>query len=178
MRLTENLLIARIVLAVAIAASLIFGGGGALMDRRAAVEAQFNAASESIAAELNEMRSNATVIAAIAGKYDTADEDHISALNEAIASLDAARDPAGKYAASLQMDTAVENLYSNLTGLKLNEMDAQDARYAYKNFTSAQLRISHDGYNESAEQFNAELRGFPASLLGALRGVDELGLFR
>ena len=73
MRLTENLLIARIVLAAAIAASLIFGGGGALMDRRTALETQFNASSWSISAELNEMRSNAVVLVSIANKYNTAD---------------------------------------------------------------------------------------------------------
>ena len=178
MRFSENLLIARIVLAAVIVFSLVFGGGGALMDRRIAAEAQFNADSESISAELNEMRSNAVVLSSIAAKYKTADQTFISDLNAAVALLDEAKDVSSKHAASLKLDSAVENVYSNLTGLQLGEMDAQDARYAYKNFTSAQLRIEHDGYNALAEEFNRDLDRFPANLLGALRGVKPLGLFR
>lgn len=178
MRFSENLTIARIVLAVCIVFSLIFGGGGALMDMRTAAESQFYSNSESISAELNEMRSNAVVLVSIANKYDTADKTFISDLNAAVALLDEAADVSSKHQASLKLDAAVENVYSNLTGLKLGEMDAQDARYAYKNFSSAQMRIEHDGYNELAAQFNQELAKFPANLLGALRGVDPLGLFQ
>lgn len=178
MRFSENLLIARIVLAAVIVFSLVFGGGGALMDRRIAAEAQFSADSESISAELNEMRSNAAVLVSIANKYDTADKAFIAALNDAVSSLDSAEHIESKHQASLKLDSAVENVYSNLTGLKLGDMDAQDARYAYKNFTSAQLRIEHDGYNALAEEFNRDLGRFPANLLGALRGVEPLGLFR
>ena len=178
MRFSENLLIARIVLAAVIVLSLVFGGGGALMDRRIAAEAQFNADSESISAELNEMRSNAVVLCSIAAKYKTANQTFISDLNAAVALLDEAKDVSSRHQASLKLDSAVENVYSNLTGLQLGDMDAQDARYAYKNFTSAQLRIEHDGYNALAEEFNRDLGRFPANLLGALRGVRPLGLFR
>lgn len=178
MRFSENLLIARIVLAAAIVVSLVFGGGGALMDRRVSLDAQFNASSESIGAELQEMRSNAAVLVSIASKYDAANQTFISDLNAAVSALDEAGDPSAKYQASLKLDSAIENLYSNLTGLKLNDMDAQDARYAYKNFTSAQLRISHDSYNELAAEFNKDLGKFPAGLLGALRGVSPLSLFQ
>ena len=178
MRFSENLTIARIVLAAAIVVSLIFGGGGALMDQRTAAEAQFYANSESISAELNEMRSNAVVLASIAAKYDTANQSFISDLNGAVALLDEAADVSSKRQASLKLDSAVENLYSNLTGLTLGDMDAQDARYAYKNFSSAQLRIEHDGYNALASEFNSDLARFPANLLGALRGVEALDLFQ
>lgn len=178
MRFTENLMIARIVLVVCIVLSLIFGGGGALNDRKNALEAQFNANSESISAELNEMRSNAVVLVSIANKYDSANQTHISDLNAAVSLLDEATDVSSKHQASLKLDSAVENVYSNLTGLKLNDMDAQDARYAYKNFSSAQMRIEHDSYNELAHQFNQDLGKFPAYLLGMLRGVKPLRLFR
>ena len=178
MRFSENLTIARIALALSIILSLVLGGGGALMDARSAAEAQFFANAESISAELYEMRSNAVVLSSIAAKYDTADKAFISDLNGAVALLDESKEISAKHQASLKLDSAVENLYSNLTGLKLGDMDAQDARYAYKNFSSAQMRIEHDGYNESASAFNKELSGFPASLLGALRGVRALDLFQ
>ena len=178
MRFSENLMIARIVLVVVIAFSLVFGGGGALMDRRIAAEAQFYANSESISAELSEMRSNSVVLSSIAAKYNTASQSFIADLNAAVALLDEAKEVSSRHQASLKLDSAVENVYSNLTGLQLNEMDAQDARYAYKNFSSAQMRIEHDGYNALADEFNKDLAGFPANLLGILRGVKPLGLFR
>ena len=178
MRFSENLLIARIVLVVLIVLSLVFGGGGALMDRRTAAEALFYADSESISAELSEMRSNAAVLSSIAAKYTSANQAFISDLNAAVALLDEAKEVSSKHQASLKLDSAVENVYSNLTGLQLADMDAQDARYAYKNFSSAQLRIEHDGYNALADEFNKDLGKFPANLLGALRGVKPLGLFR
>ena len=178
MRFSENLLIARIVLAVCIVLSLIWGGGSALMDQRSSAEAQFFANSESISAELSEMRSNAVVLSSIAAKYQTANQSMISDLNAAVALLDGAKEISAKHQASLKLDSAVENLYSNLTGLQLGDMDAQDARYAYKNFSSAQMRIEHDGYNAAASGFNQELSGFPASLLGAIRGVKPLDLFQ
>lgn len=178
MRFSENRLIARIVLALAIAASLVFGGGGALRDLRTDVETCFYANSESISAELLEMRSNAATLLSIAHKYDTAGKEYIDGMDKAIGALDAAEDISGKFQASLTLDSAVENLYSHLTGLKLGEVDTQDIRYAYKNFTSAQLRISHDPYNERAAEFNKELNRFPAGLLGALAGVKPLALFQ
>lgn len=178
MRFSENLIIARVVLAACIVFSLVLGGGGALKDERSAAEARFFANSESISAELAEMRSNAVVLSSIAAKYDTANQSFISELNGAVSLLDESKEISAKHAAGLKLDSAVENLYSNLTGLKLGDMDAQDARYAYKNFSSAQMRIEHDGYNELASAFNKELSGFPASLLGTLRGVRPLELFQ
>lgn len=177
MRFSENRPLARVVLAAAVVASLL-GGGGTLRDLRAEVEAQFYAPAESVAAELLEMRSNAATLAGIARKYDEADQTLIAQADEAVGMLDEAEAISAKYQASLTLDSAIENLYSNLTGLELGEIDAQDVRYAYKNFTSAELRLSHDGYNERAEKFNQELKGFPAGLLGALCGVKPLELFR
>ena len=105
-------------------------------------------------------------------------DDVIAALNAAIAQLDAAEDASAMFAASLALDTAVENCYSDLSRLTLSEMDTADARYKYKNFTSAQLRITHDDYNVRAAKFNKDLSAFPARLLGTIRGIRPLSLFQ
>ena len=178
MRFSENRPLALTVLALVIVAALILGGGGGLLKKRAALEAQFDAPAESIGAELREMRSNAVALLGIAEGRSDADAHLRAALNEALSALDRAEDISDKYAASLALDAAVESCYQNLTTLSLPDMTAKDARYAYKNFTSAQLRISHDDYNQQAEAFNRELGGFPASLIAALRGVKPLNLFR
>lgn len=51
------------------------------------------------------------------------------------------------------------------------------AQTPYKNFTSANLRISHDPYNDAAAQFNELRGGFPAGLIGGVCGVDGLEAF-
>ncbi len=178
MRFSENRVIACVVLVIAIAVSLLGGGGGALSERRTALIDQYNASSFSISAELLEMRSNAVKLQSIASKYSTADKSLISALTDAVSFLDNANDIKEQFSASLLLDSAVENCYANLSGLSLNDTDASDIRYAYKNFTSAQLRITHDSYNTLAAEFNADLKRFPAGLLGALCGVKPLELFQ
>lgn len=176
MRFWENRRIACAVLVVCIIASLLVGSG-ALITQRTALVTQYNASTFSISAELLEMRSNAVRLQGIASKYAAADRDLISALNNAVSALDAAKDVQAQYQASLLLQSAVEGCYSNLTALALSSADTSDARYAYKNFSSAQLRISHDSYNELAAAFNAQLAQFPANVLGTLRGVKPLQLF-
>ena len=178
MRFSENRPVAYVVLALAVALSLVFGGGGALMDKRADVDQVYQASSYSISAELHEKRDNAVTILSIAKKYDEADASYIADLDSAVSALESAEGAAAEYAASLQLDSAIEHVYSDLTGIRLSDMDAEDARYKYKNFTSAQLRISHDPYNELAADFNSQLSAFPANLLGLLRGVKPLELFQ
>ena len=178
MRLSENLIIARVVLALAVVLALVVGGGNALKDQRGELVAQFSAPSESISAELQEMRSNAAMLVSIAQAYEASSKDCIAGLNDAIAQLDAAEDAAAMYAASLALDSAVENCYSDLSRMTLSENDTADARYKYKNFTSAQLRITHDNYNVLAAEFNSELAAFPANLLAMIRGIKPLSLFQ
>ena len=178
MRFSENKSIACAALALVIAATLIFGGGGALRDWRNEVSDQFYANRESISAELTEMQTNAGVLISIAREYEDADEAYIADADEALNALSEAGEPGEKFEAAQDLSLAVENLYSDLGGLKLSEMDVSDVRYKYKNFTSAQLRISHDEYNERAAEFNRELQKFPANLLGMLNGVRPLGLYQ
>ena len=177
MRFTENRPLAYVVLALAVAAALIFGGGGALMDKREAVESRFYASSESISAELNEMRDNATALASIARKYPSANQNFLARLDQALETLAAAKDPAELYAASVELNAAENDCYRDLTSLTMSDADQRDATYKDRNFSSALTRISHDDYNELAARFNGELAAFPANLLGALRGVRALKPF-
>ena len=80
---------------------------------------------------------------------------------------------AAKADAKNALSAAVENLYSNVSNLKLSDKDAEDFKYRYRNYESALLRISHDGYNDEAAAFNAEKSGFPAGLISAVRGIRD-----
>ena len=177
MKLSENRPLACGVLALVIAGTLFIGGGNALSSKAKAVDALFYASSESISAELKELADNAVVMNSIAANAKGVNETYVTAVNDAV---DALRGAAGVFAsadASHGLTAAVENLYSNVSNLKLSDKDAEDFKYRYRNYESALLRISHDGYNDEAKAFNAEKSGFPAGLISAVRGLHDLELF-
>ena len=177
MKFTENRPIARAVLALVIAGTLVIGGGNALLDQKKDVQAAFSAPSESISAELKEMADNAVVMNSIVANTEGADSEKTAAVSAAIDALNAAETVSERYDAAQTLNAAVEDLYSCGSNLKLSETDAGDFRYKYKNFSSALLRISHDSYNEQAAAFNEEKRGFPTGLISALRGIGDAELY-
>ena len=177
MKFTENRPIARAVLALVVAGTLVIGGGNALKGQQKAVQAAFSAPSESISAELKEMADNAVVMNSIVANAEGADSEKTAAVSAAIDALNAAETVSERYDAAQTLTAAVEDLYSYGSNLKLSETDAGDFRYKYKNFSSALLRISHDSYNEQAAAFNEEKSGFPARLISALRGVGDAELY-
>lgn len=177
MKFTENRPIARAVLALVVAGTLVIGGGNALSNQKKAVQAAFSAPSESISAELKEMADNAMVMNSIVANAESADSEKTAAVSAAIDALNSAETIPDRYDAAQTLTAAVEDLYSYGSNLKLSETDADDFRYKYKNFSSALLRISHDSYNEQAAAFNEEKSGFPAGLISALRGVSDADLY-
>ena len=177
MKFTENRPLACGVLAVVIAGSLFIGGGNAIAKKAKAVETTFFSASESISAELKEIADNAVVLASIAANAKDANQTYVTAVNDAVDALRAAETVAAKKDASHALTSAVENLYSSASNLKLSDKDAEDFKYRYRNYESALLRISHDGYNDEALAFNQEKGGFPASLISAVRGIKDATLF-
>ena len=177
MKLSENRPLACGVLALVIAGSLFIGGGNALSAKAKAVNALFSASSESISAELKELADNAVVMNSIAANAKGANQTFVSAVEDAVEALRQEGTVAAKADAKNALSAAVENLYSNVSNLKLSDKDAEDFKYRYRNYESALLRISHDGYNDEAAAFNAEKSGFPAGLISAVRGIRNADLF-
>ncbi|MBQ8952708.1 MAG: hypothetical protein IJ048_01205 [Clostridia bacterium] len=177
MKLTENRPLACGVLALVIAGTLFIGGGNALSAKGKAAETTFYAASESISAELKELADNAVVMNSIAANAKGANQTYVTAVADAAEALRASETIAAKADASHDLTAAVENLYSNVSNLTLSDKDAEDFKYRYRNYESALLHISHDGYNDEARAFNMEKGGFPAWLISAVRGIKNLDLF-
>ena len=177
MKLSENRPLACGVLALVIAGTLFIGGGNALSSKAKAVDALFYASSESISAELKELADNATVMNSIAANAKGVNQTYVTAVTDSIGALRDASSVFASAEASHALTTAVENLYSNVSNLTLSDKDAEDFKYRYRNYQSAQLRISHDGYNDEAAAFNAEKSGFPAGLISAVRGIHDATLF-
>ena len=177
MKLSENRPLACGVLALVTAGTLFIGGGNAIAKKAKAVETTFFSASESISAELKELADNAVVMNSIAANAKGVNETYVTTVTESVEALRAAGDVSGKADASHALTSALEQLYSNVSNLKLSDKDAEDFKYRYRNYESALLRISHDGYNDEAKAYNAEKGGFPAGLISAVRGLHDLELF-
>lgn len=177
MKLTENRKIASIVLAAVIACTLFIGGGSALNSQAKDVEAVFWSASESISAELNEMLSDAQVMSGIAARYKDIDAKLVDAVNTAAQDLADASKIGKKYETANKLTQAVEALYTAGSDAKMNDNDASDFRYNYKNYASAQLRIGHDPYNDEAAAYNKEVSDPLAGLIGSVWGAGKAQIF-
>lgn len=174
MRIKENQPLAWSVLAVVVVLCLLLSGGGSLKKQALALTDRFFASSESISADLREKADDAYVMAGIARGYEAVDASLTGAVETGVTALRAAldkKDIGGCFAASVELTDAVEDLYTAGSKVEMQGSDGEDFRYKYKNVSSADLRISHDEYNDAAERFARVRNGFPASLISAVWGI-------
>jgi len=177
---TENRALARAVLIVAIAASILISGGLRLSGERAAVSGMYTA-KQGIYADLAARAEAAYILCGVAKEYPMISVDLINAVSGARDSLlEALKDAEarGKHArADAALDKAVARLYDELSAAGLNEADDAFANKQYAEFTGRGRTITLSAYNASAELFNAKLRKFPAALIVAATPVSALELF-
>ena len=177
-KFTENRPVAWAVLAVVIIGTLLLGGGGALKSRADAVTALFTDPDDSISYELKQMADSAELMTSIVQSADGADMAQVAAVTDAIDTLRTAASVKDKYAGSVALYTAAENLYSGASKLELSDKDQSELDASYKNYSSAYLSLNEYGeYNEAVEAFNKVRSGFPAGLIGALRGIPAAEKF-
>ena len=104
------------------------------------------------------------------------DQTLLAAAEEAVNALSESMGPADTYAANETLDAAVEALYD--AALPLASADQKDLlSEQHSEFMSRGTILRNSPYNEEAEQFNKDRNAFPASLIGALWGVDEAEYF-
>ena len=169
----ENRPVAYCVLAVVIVLCLLLSGGGRLAAQARSLTDTFFSAGESISADLSEQADIAARYEAVDGALPEAVEEAVQALRTALSG----RDIPACHEASVRLTDAVESLYTAGSHAEMQGSDGDDFRYKYKNFTSAGLRIAHSEYHDLAEHFNRTRRGFPASLICAVRGIGEAAPF-
>lgn len=114
----------------------------------------------------------------IALKYVDDEEPTLVAVEEAREKLISAGEPEEKYRANLSLTEATTALLSTLEGLALSEKDETYRIRIQTELKSADDTISHDPYNQYAQEFNSALGTFPANLLGKLMQIHSLSLFR
>lgn len=180
----ENRTIAWIVLACVVLICISQSGGAGLRSlRRTAVDTFHNGVNNdglSIYNDLQKRVDCAYNLASIADRYDNIPQNFIDEVEQAALSMesDGDSDIVGLKVDNNKLNRAVEDLYTELENTELSQADSTFALGQYKEFTSRGLTITRDGYNSRAEEFNAVLDNFPASLVAKLSGVKALELFR
>ena len=171
------------VIAVALALAAVFGLGGAkLAAYHSSVEAQYTQGVRGdgmgIASDL-QARGNAAANIITLGEALLGENDPL-VLNAraALDALQAESMPSAQYAANLQLGVAVDALYQQLTAVAAGQGKGETLSTPWSEFLSRQSIIEHDGYNEAARRYNDTVSGFPAGLIGALWGVQEVELFQ
>jgi len=172
---------ATLISTVVIIASILLGTGRSLRALKAEVDAAFyngvNADSLSIQNDLNERLDLSYSLTTLAGKYlSDSSRDDVLAAREKLTNADGITD---KYDANEELTDATQALISALQDVTLSEEDEKSLQRLDANLRSRNDTISHDGYNQLAEQFNTDVLGaFPANLIGRLAFVREAELFR
>lgn len=163
--------------ALVLLAVSVFGIGGAkLAGYYSSTMAGFTTGQYSITADLDQRVSAAANVVTVAKKIAGVDQTLLAAAEEAVNALSEPMGPADTYAANEALNTAVEALYD--AALPLASADQKDLlSEQHSEFMSRGTILRNSPYNEEAEQFNKDRNAFPASLIGALWGVDEAEYF-
>ncbi|MBQ4650657.1 MAG: hypothetical protein IJB73_08150 [Firmicutes bacterium] len=184
MKIFENKVICIILMVVLIAGGLFVGGAKGLNGLYKDVAEVFFVGIDNdgicVANDMSERISAATNMVTVARKYEStvpaSCRQAIDYVNTAAASVDSAlnaRDIAEAVAANKILDTAVADLYREMGDLSLSDKDEDYRQNLYADFNSRNDTISHDPYNQYAQEYMAALDGFPAGLIAAIMPIKE-----
>ena len=187
MKIFENKIICIVLMVVLIAAGLFIGGMKGLNGLYGEVEEVFFLGVDrdgiGVANDMTERVSAATNMVTIARKYEaTAPAEcrqAIESVNTAAASLESALSAekiADAIGANKILDLAVSDLYREMGNLNLSDKDEGYRQNLYADFNSRNDTISHDPYNQYAQEYTDVLDGFPASLIASVMPVKTAGL--
>lgn len=73
-----------------------------------------------------------------------------------------------------EMARCADGLYARISASEAGERDQKDARMLYADLTDAAGKMAGDEYFARAQEFNRQLRSFPASLLRGLFQIAPL----
>lgn len=168
------------IMIAAIILSSLIGGRRSLLKEQKAVEDFFYNGPDgdgySIQSDLEYIGATANNLKTIALRNDVS-ESLISSLTEARQTLSAAKSISEKYVAASLLFDAVTAIYN---GFDLGHMNSTDLGFRsslYDDISSAMQRISHNGYNDAAREFNALRNEFPAKLIAGFFGIAPAQIY-
>lgn len=169
--------------AVMLLASVFGLGGAKLAAYRAKTDMMYVVAADrystSIVDELDAAAAAAVTITDLCAQQLGEEDAGVQAARAAIAQRrqrPAGSGPAYDYQANLALQSAVSYLYNSVR----HDMDGtagQALQGQWSDFTSCQDRITRSGFNAAVDEYNQTAGSFPANLIGALWGAEELERF-
>lgn len=181
MNAIQNTRLAALVTTVLIICSIFFGANRSLSSLSYKAEAVFYEGEFGdglgIQNDLNERINLSYSFLTIAKKYIDSDSNEIQAVLTARDNLFNAQTPSEKSKANLQLTEAVTDLYNKTEQLDFSEKDEGYRKSIYEDMKSRNDTISHDKYNQFVEEFNKQIRIFPANFLAGITGVKSLERF-
>lgn len=161
--------------------SSVLGCRRSLLSVRNAAEDYFYSGEDgdgnSIQSDLEYMVATASNFKTIAVRYKDSSDQLISELNDARLALASAKTISEKYVAASELFDAVTALHGALDPNEMNSTDKSFRSSLYDDITSAMQRISHNGYNDAAREFNSLLESFPASFISRFVGIEPIQLY-
>lgn len=184
MRLSENRVLAWIVLAVCVLGSVFGLGGGSLARERNEIVQVFYEGAEdrdsghSMNAYLERMFDNARIMALEVQLYLGEDHAKASRVLECLNSYEPDADEdfraRGEIYKELRFDL-VDYMYNDMYGANLTDAQRVDFKAAYDDFQGAVKFIEKDPYAELARKFNGDVDGgFLAGIVSKIYGLDSL----
>ena len=181
MKLLTKTPVAIIIMVVVILASGMLGCRKSLLSARKTAEDYFYSGEggdgDSIQSDLEYIGATANNLKTIALRYKDADDQLIIDLNTTRSALTSSKTISAKYEAAQKLFDAVTALHDSLDPDKMNPTDKGFRASLYDDIKSAMQRISHNGYNDAAREFNDILEHFPAKLIADIAKVEPLQLY-
>lgn len=175
--------IALAVLAVVIVLSVLVGSHRSVASLRQQADVVFAQGERgdglSIAHDLESRTELSGNLIVVARRYVSAEDQNLLRLRGAADALLQAESRSEKYQANRELDLAFQEVYGMLEGQSLSQQDQEYRVRLNADFKSRNATISHNSYNQLAQQFNEDVLGaFPGGMLAKVTGVKPLELYR
>lgn len=182
MQLLKKPKIAVAAMILMILCSAIFGNYRSLLQLSHKVEAVFYQGEQGdglgIQNDLEKRIDLAYNMVTIARKYLPESDQALNGVLIARETLLQAKSPAEKYKANQRLTEATTDLSAKLAELKLSATDERYRASLYQDLSSRNSIMSHDNYNNVAEDFNQVLRSFPSNVINLVFRVEPAELYQ
>lgn len=175
--------VALVVLAVVLVLSISLGSHRSVASLRQQADLVFTQGERgdglSIAHDLESRTELTGNLIVVARRYVGAEDSGLLRLRAAADALLQAESRPEKYQANRELDLAFQEVYGMLEEQPLSQQDKEYRARLNAHFKSRNATISHNSYNQIAQQFNEDVLGaFPGGMLATATGVKPLELYR
>ncbi len=183
MNLLKKRPIAIMIMIVVILLSIVIGGSRSLLAERSRIIDYFYTDSDgdeySIQHELEWIDAELNYLKTVALHHIKEDDPYLVRLNDARASLNAAKAIPEKYDAATELYSIVTALYEYLdpTAFDMNSTDMSFRSTSYENISFAMKRIAENKYNDYAREFNNMLESGISALIARTVRIDPIPIY-